>query len=84
MVGNDNGGANIGDLFRYVPFNSGNDGSQKREKKTVEPVIKFLKNLFTSGRKKEGRKIEWRKEHKVSHNIVYPEGDSDGEILNRF
>jgi hypothetical protein len=84
MVGNYNGGANNGDLFRYVPFHPGNDGSQKREKKPVELVIQFLKGLFTSGRKKEGRKIEWRKEHEVSHNVVCPEGDCDGEILNRF
>jgi hypothetical protein len=44
-------------------------------------MIQFLKGLFTSGRKKEGRKIEWRKEHEVSHNVVCPENDCDSKIF---
>jgi hypothetical protein len=64
-----------------MPFHSGNNGSQKREKNMVELVIQLLKGLFTSGRKKEGRKIEWRKEHEVSYNVVCPENDGDSKIF---
>jgi hypothetical protein len=81
MVGNDDGRAYGVNVFRNKPFYPGDDGSQKRKKMPVEPMIEFLKGIFGPGRKEKSIQVKGRKEQEVSHNVVCPEDDCDGKIF---
>jgi hypothetical protein len=44
-------------------------------------MIQFLKGLFAPRRKEKGIQVKGGKEQEVSHNVVCPENDCDGEIF---